>query len=337
MKSFPNVSPAQLEYLSDAQKMEMMKKQTPMGAPPISTDELDYAEESDDDEYHHDEHEHGHGHAEYLSDAQRQELKVTPAGNQKRGYHNVRGQRGYSDSMGSHSSSQHSQRMNQFQVPAVSNLDAPRMPLVNQSSEDSLMNEMQTSGWIAGDSGVFGSSSSVHQQQGQIHQDLQQGQYQQQQQQGQYQQQQGLPAPEDRQHFHGGTHSSIPNLPPSTRPSGKNTMVSEHGDVLSQDIVHYVETDDGIQAAEVELEMENDHVSPQHDGYQENGGPDHEMYNVAAKITIGTGYDNDDDEYGDNGGNDDDIYGDPNKQGDAYENEYYDDEDDDDMDDIETM
>jgi len=260
---------------------------------------------------------------------------------QKRGYHNVRGHRGYSDSMASHSSSQHSQRMNQFQVPVVSNLDKPMMPLVNQSSEDSLMNEMQTRDWIAGDSGVFGSSSSVQQQQhqGQIQQDLQQGQYPVQQQM-QQQQHQGLPAPEDRQHFHGGTHSSIPNLPPSTRPSGKNTMVSEHGDVImSQDIENYMETDHGIQAAEVELEMEDGHVSPQHDGYSANGGPDHEMYNVAAKITIGNEFDNEDDEYGDNGGDDDDIYGDPNQQengqGNEYENEYYDDEDDDDLDDIE--
>merc|ERR1719242_1541847 len=172
------------------------------------------------------------------------------------------------------------------------------------------MNEMQTRDWIAGNSGVFGSSSSVQhqqqQQQGQIHQDLQQGQYPQEMQQ---QQHQGLPAPEDRHHFHGGTHSSIPNLPPSTRPSGKNTMVSEHGDVImSQDIENYMETDHGMQAAEVELEMEDGHNSPQHDGYSVNGGgPDHEMYNVAAKITIRN----------------------------EFDNEYYDDEDDDDLDDIE--
>merc|ERR1719242_2209093 len=61
-KSFPNVSPARWDLLSDAQKKEIIQKQTPMGSgAPISTDDLDDAEMSDDEYYHH-HHDDDHGH-----------------------------------------------------------------------------------------------------------------------------------------------------------------------------------------------------------------------------------------------------------------------------------
>merc|ERR1712083_336680 len=190
---------------------------------------------------------------------------------------------------------------------------------------------MQTQGYIGGgDSGDFA-----------------QGQYLQQQGNGQ-----GLPAPQERQHYH--AESSIPNLPPSTRPSGKNTIVSEHKDEMDQDIVDYVETEGGDDIGHDmighEIHHDEEYVSPQDD---DGNGPDQEMYNVAARITIGNEHGmNSYDEYADHDDDEDDIYGDPDAQdhgghghgghgtviqhqGQNYDPQYYD--DDDDEDEFETM
>ena len=324
---FPSVSPAnrgyngysnpqhQIQFMSQAQKEEWERdgkrayRPTPMG--PSTEDwssDLERDEEDYRDEQHHELAAH-HQHGDYLSAAQREELRVTPQGQGPRGL------RGYSDSVQSSSHQSGHHQMNVFQAP---HLDAPPMPLVKMDSDEEIMNGIHTSGFIGGgDSGDYGSESTVNNQ-GQIHQDLQQGMA------GNQYLQQGLPPPADRQHFQGGTHSSIPNLPPSTRPSQKNTMASEHKDELSQDIVHYVETEDGGGDLDLEYGDEaGDYVSPSDHG---GNGPDEDIYNVAAKITIGHEHDNYDSQDDNDGNDDDDIYGDPEQGQEEYEDEYFEDE-----------